>query len=291
MNILVVVLIVLTVLILLLITFFLIVWHWLAPTNRFFTFVDEGTAKVVVRGGQAQKVLFRLKGHKMDANGYIVLAPGDEEPQRLLGGLSWVGLWPLDDVLIYTFRWTNVLHDGTINSHSAEWLDYILLKQDVYYFALERAEDADLLPLKVEILLTLRVVNPYLALFQVQDWLEAIVNRFKPIVRDTVAQGEYKELVAQRTSLGGILFTASAPLRQEFLDQYGVEVRAVEIREIEPPQEFLELTLREWEAEQEAKAKLVLADAEAGRMDREYGAVRRQGALGVLMRFWERVKS
>ncbi len=40
-----------------------IVFWVLAPTNRFFTFIKEGTAKIVVRGDQFEKALMRWEGH------------------------------------------------------------------------------------------------------------------------------------------------------------------------------------------------------------------------------------
>ena len=38
---------------------FLMIWFWLAPRNHFFTFVQESTAKIVVRGDAFSKALIQ----------------------------------------------------------------------------------------------------------------------------------------------------------------------------------------------------------------------------------------
>jgi len=263
--------------------FLVLIWSFLAPSNRFFTFVNEGTAKVVVRGGQVVKVLVQLKGFTLDSDWNVV--SGQE--RHLFGGLRWYGIWPVDDIYIYRFRWTNVLHDGTVQEHEPEWLDYILLKQDVYFFKEEEVEDKNLLPLEVHVLLTIQVVNPYKALFLVQDWLETVINRFRPTLRDCIAQGEYEVLVKQRGAIGSKLFGDSNTLLREFLDQYGVEVLAVEIKEINPSEEYRDETLLQWKAEQEEKRVRINARAEAARLRSVYGQIERLGYTGRLIRVLE----
>jgi hypothetical protein len=111
---------------------FLLVYFILAPNNCFFTFVKEGKAKFVVRGDKFEKCLIQWEGHTFDYSKdhpekWNVI-PGKE--RHILGGLRFYGLWPLFDIHIYKFRWTGVTEDGKIQ-HKEEWLDYILLKDDV----------------------------------------------------------------------------------------------------------------------------------------------------------------
>jgi len=239
---------------------FWLAWNRLAPQNKFFTFVNEGTAKVVVRGGKVIKVLLQLSGYTLDKNGYIV--KGDE--WYLFGGLRWVGFYPLDDIYIYKFQWTGVDHDGTIRPHDAETLDYVLVKRDTYYFAEDGLEDSEQFPVKVGVLLTMRVVNPYKALFAIQNWLETIINRFKPMVRDKVAGKAYRDLIREKGSMGGDLFNDSQALRDEFAKQYGINVEAVEVHSIDPMSEDQrKATLRKWTAERDAEAMAIDANARA----------------------------
>lgn len=232
--------------------------------NLFFTFVPEGTAKVVLRGDGFEKVLLNLRGCGLGSNGFV--ARMGRERWHPWGGLRFYGVWPIADILVYKFAgWTNVLQDNTLRPHEEEWMDVISLRDDVYYFAQTAAETAppERLPLKVEVFLTLRVVNPYRSRYAVHDWLETVINRFRPVIRDRVAQATYDELLASRTSLGGELFSATQALRREFYDRYGVETVAVEIREIEPPADYRETTTAQYRAEQAALATIKAAEAAA----------------------------
>lgn len=265
----------------------------LAHTDRFFTFVNEGTAKVVMRTGKAFRVLIQYEGRALDQDGNLV--PGEE--RHLFGGLRWIGLWPFHYLYRYGFEWGSSQEDGTLVV-KAEELDYILLKQDVYAFEMGEVEDSDALPLRVRVLLTIKIANPYKALFTVHKWLETVINRFQPMVRDRIGESSYRELLVQKGSLGGELYRASGKIRRRFLSQYGVEVLAVEVGKIDPPEAQREETLRAWTAQREAERVGIEAEAEAGRrrtvaegekdrIDIEYPAVAEKGLSGLLIRLIE----
>lgn len=268
---------------------FLLVYFWWAPNNLFFTFVPEGRAKAVVRGDKFDKILMEWRGHKLDDDGNVVeLEEGEKEKKRFFGGLRRYGLWPIQDIYVYPFQWTGVQENGKPDRHPEEWLDFILLKDDIYWTAVESAEDKDLLPLNLELLLTIRVENPYKALFVVQNWLEAILNRLKPLARDRVTQSDYKELIVAKEAIGEGLFEASETLRaEEFSKRYGIKVRKIEVQDINPPDEIRKETLAKFSAERQRERILVEADAEAQRIDVVYKKVRQFKDVGRLIRILE----
>jgi hypothetical protein len=244
---------------------FLLVYFLLAPNNCFFTFVKEGTAKFVVRGDKFEKCLIQWEGYTFDYSKdhpekWNVI-PGKE--RHLFGGLRFYGLWPLFDIHIYKFRWTGVTEDGRIQ-HKEEWLDYILLKDDVYWCKIEQCEDKNLLPLDLELLLTIAVVNPYKAHFAVQNWLETVINRMKPFIRGYITQDTYEEWIKKSSSLGeGLKKTLdSVGLLKEFEEWYGVKVKKVEVKEINPPREYREKTIAPYLAELDKKAMITRAEGE-----------------------------
>jgi len=236
---------------------FWLVWNVLAPKDMWLTFVKESTAKVVMRGGKAHKILVQAKGKKLDKDGFLVAG----RERHLFGGLRWIGFWPIDMIYTYMFKWSGVDHDGQIHHHVPEKLDCILLKPDTYFFEEEGLEDKDGLPLKVGVLLTLRSVNPYLSLFGIQNWLETVFNRFRPVLRDRIAKNSYKDLIGQQGSMGGELFQASDALRGEFRLLYGVEVDAAEVHSIDPPEKYRAATLHQWDAQRNADAMAIDAKA------------------------------
>ncbi len=298
-----------------LLALFGLIYFDLAPNNLWFTFVPEGTAKIVVRGDKFKKALIQWKGYTFDEdwnvipegswtkdgkpliekNGKLykeiprvkIEREGEEarkvftigrkevkreeakapkkEKKHPLGGLRWYGWWPLDDIYIYYFEWWGVKPDGKIVHHSRELLDYILLREDVYYAKVEEAEDYDLLNLAIEFVIPMRVCNPYKALFRIQNWNEAIINRTEPGVRDRITDEPYEELIKKKDAIGRDIYNElvySGLLTDTFRGEYGVEVRDIQVRNIDPPAEQRDNTLKEFIANQEAKQVRIAADAE-----------------------------
>jgi len=290
----------------------LLVWYVLAPSNRFFTFVKEGTVKIVVRGDKFEKALMQWSGYALDKEWNIVPenewvkdgkvvsegTPGArkyKEPWHPFGGLRFYGLYPLMDIYIYTFTWTGVAEDGEIDPHPKEPLSYILAEDDVYWFELVRAEDINLLPLRIEVLLTIRVLNPFKALFRIQNWLETIINRTRPLVRDAMTTDSYENLIKQQERLGVAIMKKltklttgrKGTLEAEFEDRYGVEVRKIDVKEIDPPPEYREITLKKYIAERQREEIVTLAGAEAERMETVYRQIQEFGDTGRLVRTLE----
>jgi hypothetical protein len=265
------------------------VYFGFAPMNIFWTFVYEGTAKSVVAGGQVVNMFVQKRGCKADEDGFIVaLGPGEKDPQHLFGGLRFYGIWPFRDIYGYDFSWTSVSQQGEVKEHPKEHLDYILLMDDVYWFKVAEVEDADLIPIDLEGLLAIRIVNPYRALFRVQDWLEMVINRVKVEVRKVITENPYSELIKKREALGKAMFDELKSLRDELKDLYGVELLKIEIKQINPHDEKIrELTLRKVTAEREREAIIVEADAEAKRIGTVYDAIRKAGPTGELLRTLE----
>ncbi|MFH1656278.1 MAG: SPFH domain-containing protein [Candidatus Nealsonbacteria bacterium] len=303
----------------------LIVYFWWAPNNLCFTFVNEGTVKVVVLGGKVTNILIQKEEYTLDNDWNVI--PEDSDHRELwhpLGGLRFYGVWPLCDIHLYDFSWTAMLQNGEIKPHVDETLDYALLMDDVYWFEVLKAEDKNRLPLNLQVLVTMRIVNPYKALFAVQDWLEAVIGRIQPVVRDRITQATYEELTINPEAVGHAIFHGPGDHFDIFRDRYGVDVVALEIKEIDPPDDLREITLREVTATREAEATIVAAEAgakvvvitakakaeevrigaeaearaveiaataEAGRLEKVYGAIDKQGELGKLARILEALEA
>lgn len=260
------------------------IWWGLAPMNICFTFIHEGTAKIVVSGGEAVKTLIQFKGHKINSKGRVVKG---EQGERLFGGLAFYGIWPLRDIYIYNFSWTAVTERGEIKEHRNETLDYIGLFDDVYWLQVVKAEDDELVPLDVEALVVIRIVNPYKALFRVQDWLEMVLNRVKPLLRKEISDFSYEALIQDRESLGKKIYDKAKDLWSELEKDYGVKVLKLEVKEIDPPDDLRKLTLKKVTAQREAEVVKIQADAEKGRIATVFGALEETGETGKLVRTLE----
>ncbi len=280
-------------------TSFLLVYFWWAPNNLFFTFVPEGRAKVVVRGDAFKKALLQWEGHKLamfssqDHNAGDVIEGGLNLRKHFLGGLRFYGFWPIDDIYLYDFSWTNVLQDGTVQPHPKQTLDYCLVKKDVYWAKVWKAEDKKMLPLDVELVLTIRILNPYKALFRVQNWLETTINRIEPAVRNAISRKAYKTWIGGEADLADKIYKQEEvdDLLKEFRSDLGVDVRAIEVRSINPTTAEVdrarEATLKKYFAEQDRERITVEAEAERRRLNAVYGTIQEFGDLGKMIRLLE----
>lgn len=250
---------------------FVFVWYYAASTNRFFTFVKEGTVKVVVKGDAAVKALIQWRGHtlimkrKSDPQGKMAQDVWDViegKEWHLFGGLRYYGFYPIKDIYTYWFQWSGVSEDGKVVHHPPELLDFIILKDDVYWALVDKAEDKNLLPLEIELLLTVRIINPYKALFVIQNWLETTINRVKPAVRPLIPAEEYNYWIKKKEFLGEQILEKTGALRDELAQWYGIEIKKTEVKDINPPEGYREKTLAPYFADLEKQTAIIKAEGE-----------------------------
>jgi hypothetical protein len=173
-----------------------LVYFELAPKNLFFTFIEEGTAKIIVKGGEFQKILISWKDHIIDKDTWDVKEKKGVEA-GFFGGLRFYGIPPIQQIFSYKQRWVHLHENGDIKEHEED-LNYVLLKTDFYVFDLpltekESAQDINGMSLGVKVVIPMRIVNPYEALFGPRRWLAAISGTVKPVVKRFVARYRYKE--------------------------------------------------------------------------------------------------
>ncbi|MCX6764925.1 MAG: hypothetical protein NT148_00045 [Candidatus Nealsonbacteria bacterium] len=159
------------------------IYFGFAPKNIFFTLNEEGTAKIVLKGGEFSHAIMRWEGHEFNEQGHepneqwnVVQAPAED---HLFGGLRFYGLWPFYTIYSKNFRWQDIqLVQGKeeLKFHE-ENLDFVLVKPAIYGTDLKEAKTVhpERIPLDVEFLISMRVVNPYKVFFNapplMKSWL------------------------------------------------------------------------------------------------------------------------
>jgi hypothetical protein len=288
-------------LILTLVMDFFLIYLWWAPNNLFFTFVKEGTVKTVVKGHKFYKALVQFKGYRLNNPKTMVAVVRGVDKKHWFGGLRYYGLWPVMDIFVYPFQWTGITEGGKLEPHEIEWLDYIYVKDDIYGFEVLEAEDKELMPLNIILTFTVRIINPYKALFVIENWYETLINRSRPYVRDFLTTGTYREFIAdpQRIGIGISQRLEEEEILKELKGRYGIDIRKIEVNAINPAnKEFRDATMEKVLAERKKEAVIVQAEAEKrrleivaegekGRIDTEYGAVEKFGFLGEKVRSLE----
>ena len=116
----------------------------------------------------------------------------------------------------------------------------------------------DNVSLKVNAVVYFRVIDPNKAIVEVEDYLFASSQMAQTTLRSVLGQVELDELLAQRDRLNSQLQT----LIDKQTEPWGVKVSAVEIKQVDLPEEIRRAMARQAEAERVKRAKIIGAEAE-----------------------------
>lgn len=141
----------------------------------------------------------------------------------------------------------------------------------------------DNVSLKVNAVVYFRVLAPNKAVVEVEDYLFATSQMAQTTLRSVLGQVELDELLAQRDRLNHQLQT----LIDKQTDPWGVKVSAVEIKQVDLPEEIRRAMARQAEAERVRRAKIIGADAEfqAAQKLVEAGRLMSEQPMSLQMRY------
>jgi regulator of protease activity HflC (stomatin/prohibitin superfamily) len=116
----------------------------------------------------------------------------------------------------------------------------------------------DNVSVKVNAVIYFRVVDPQRAIVQVEDYLYATSMMAQTTLRSVLGQSQLDDLLAKREEINTEL--------QRIIDQqtepWGVKVSAVEVKNVDLPQEMQRAIAKQAEAERERRSKVIHAEGE-----------------------------
>lgn len=116
----------------------------------------------------------------------------------------------------------------------------------------------DNVSVKVNAVIYFRVVDQQRAIIEVEDYLYATSMMSQTTLRSVLGQSQLDDLLAKREQINADL--------QRIIDQqtepWGVKVTAVEVKNVDLPQEMQRAIARQAEAERERRAKVIHAEGE-----------------------------
>jgi regulator of protease activity HflC (stomatin/prohibitin superfamily) len=116
----------------------------------------------------------------------------------------------------------------------------------------------DNVTVKVNAVIYFRVVDPERAVIQVEDYFTATSMMSQTTLRSVLGQAQLDELLSKREEINASL--------QQIIDQqtepWGIKVTAVEVKNVDLPQEMQRAIARQAEAERERRAKIIHAEGE-----------------------------
>lgn len=141
----------------------------------------------------------------------------------------------------------------------------------------------DNVTVKVNAVVYFRVVDPQSAIVQVEDYLYATSMMAQTTLRSVLGQSQLDDLLSKREQINSDL--------QRIIDQqtepWGVKVSAVEVKNVDLPQEMQRAIARQAEAERERRAKVIHAEGEfeASQKLAEAAAVISQNPAALQLRY------
>ncbi len=116
----------------------------------------------------------------------------------------------------------------------------------------------DNVTVKVNAIIYFRVVDPQKAILEVEDYLYATSQIAQTTLRSVLGESTLDDLLSKREEINAEL--------QRIIDQqtapWGVKVSAVEVKNVDLPQEMVRAIARQAEAERERRAKVIHAEGE-----------------------------
>jgi len=116
----------------------------------------------------------------------------------------------------------------------------------------------DNVTVRVNAVVYYRVVDPEKAVTEVMDYRFATAQIAQTTLRSVIGQTELDELLSEREKINVKL----QQIIDEATNPWGIKVTAVEIKDVELPEEMRRIMAMQAEAERERRAKIIRADGE-----------------------------
>lgn len=116
----------------------------------------------------------------------------------------------------------------------------------------------DNVSVRVNAVIYFRVIDPKLAVIQVQNYLEAVSQLSQTTLRSVLGQHELDEMLSERTKLNMDI----QKILDEQTEPWGMKISMVEIKHIDINETMIRAIAKQAEAERERRAKVIHADGE-----------------------------
>ncbi|WP_456328361.1 slipin family protein [Archaeoglobus sp.] len=141
----------------------------------------------------------------------------------------------------------------------------------------------DNVTVRVNAVVYYRVIDPEKAVTEVADYRYATAQIAQTTLRSVIGQTELDELLSEREKINVRL----QQIIDEATNPWGIKVTAVEIKDVELPEEMRRIMAMQAEAERERRAKIIRADGElqASKKLLEAAKVLEQSRVAMMIRY------
>ena len=125
-------------------------------------------------------------------------------------------------------------------------------------FSSEQTLTKDNVPVNVDAVMYVKVVDPEKAILNVEDYYQASLWAAQTTLREVIGRIELQELLSHREMVGQEL----RKIIDEKTEEWGIKVISVEVKDVVIPQILQDAMSRQAQAERERQARVTLAKAE-----------------------------
>jgi regulator of protease activity HflC (stomatin/prohibitin superfamily) len=133
------------------------------------------------------------------------------------------------------------------------------LRVITYSLATQETVTRDGVAVKINAVLWFRAVDAAKVVTTVVDWTSAVIQAAETGLRDAIGQSELDLILKDRTSINARLLE----LLGKTVQQWGVAIDAVEIKDLDIPEQMQRAIAREAEAIREKRARIIKAEGES----------------------------
>lgn len=141
----------------------------------------------------------------------------------------------------------------------------------------------DNVSMKVNAVIYFRIMDPSMAVVEVENYLYATSQLAQTVLRSVCGQAELDEILSRREDINRKL----QDIIDKQTDPWGIKVSLVETKDIDLPSDFKRVIARQAEAERERRAKVISAEGEAQAANKlaEAATIMEQNPMTLHLRF------
>ena len=132
------------------------------------------------------------------------------------------------------------------------------LRTITFALATQETVTRDGVAVRVNAVLWFRALDPVRVVTKVVDWQAAVIQAAETGMRDAIGQSDLDQMLKERTTIN----TRLLELLARTCEQWGVVIDAVEIKDLDIPEQMQRAIAREAEAIREKRARIIKAEGE-----------------------------
>ena len=116
----------------------------------------------------------------------------------------------------------------------------------------------DNIPVNINAVVYFRVKNPEAAVIEIADYVVAVIQQSQSALKDVVGTNDLDTILSERKRIGDEIKT----IVDQATDKWGIDIEAINVQEIELPEDMKRAMAKQAEAERNRRAMIIAAQGE-----------------------------